>query len=378
MTEKRALLFLLLAALLLKTGYFLYGNRMAIFANEERPTVDAWFEIFSRNDSGWYRLIAEQGHHHVRPESLKGDWRNQSYYAFFPLFPLALAGIMALGLPFHLGGFVLVTALSLLAFYQLFRYLRLQGSTVQKSWQTVLLIMVFPFSYCFSVIYTESLFYLLLLAAFNSLARGKLGLFALWSALLVLVRPNGFIVIIPFALFHLAQTAWTDGKPGTLWKAGWQWVRQRSFLYFLASPLMLLSYCCYLRYMTGDFTAFATAQGAWGKSSQFPLWALKQTFTMGWKEAVEGTWTMLVMLLALVYMRRWPVWKSALFWLNTLLPLSAGSVQGMPRYTSILFPIHQQVATWFQGFRYGLLVFFCLILHALTFHFWCLGHPLSF
>lgn len=148
---------------------------------------------FSTWDAQHYLYLSENGYH-------GGQMSN----AFFPLFPLLI----------HLGTYVfqnsLVAALvianlaSIAGFYLLFKFVEERyGRATARD--TILLYLVFPTALFFTVPYSESLFLLLIASFFLLLFRGRPGWAAVPAALLPLARPEGALVILPFAVWYFIK-----------------------------------------------------------------------------------------------------------------------------------------------------------------------------
>lgn len=148
---------------------------------------------FSTWDAQHYLYLSETGYH-------PGEMSD----AFFPLFP----ALIHLATPiFHsslVAGLVLANVASLTGLYLLFKLvLQLHGPLAARD--TLLLYLAFPTAFFFSLIYTESLFLLLTASFFYLLFRRRLGWAAVPAALLPLARPEGALIIVPFAVFYAVE-----------------------------------------------------------------------------------------------------------------------------------------------------------------------------
>ena len=152
-------------------------------------------DVWARWDSDWFLRIAESWY----------DWPS-STPAFFPLYPLALAGVgRALGGHYVLGGVVVSAIAGGAAFVLLHRLTeRLRGMAVAD--RTIILLAVFPTSLFLTAVYSESLFLALAVGTFVLAERGRLGWAALVAGLALLTRSQGLALLPALALF-----AW-DGE----------------------------------------------------------------------------------------------------------------------------------------------------------------------
>ncbi len=124
--------------------------------------------------------------------------------AFFPLFPLLIR--LATGAVHDqlLAGFIVANLASLIGLYLLFELIReLHGRDVARN--SLLLYLAFPTAFFLSLIYTESLYLLLVSSFFLLLFRGRLGWAAIPAALLPLARPEGVLIVLPLAVYYLVE-----------------------------------------------------------------------------------------------------------------------------------------------------------------------------
>ena len=115
------------------------------------------WELFSHWDGEWYTKIATLGY------SYANDGQQHSV-AFYPLFPLLIRGLMALGMRVEVAG-VLINSLAFLgALLLVYFWVEERYDTGSAKWTTAVLAWC-PFSIFCTVIYTEGLFLLLTAAA---------------------------------------------------------------------------------------------------------------------------------------------------------------------------------------------------------------------
>lgn len=209
-------------------------------------------------DCGWYSNLALNGYDLVvRPPDGQANW------AFFPLTPLALAGIHAVsGLSIEASGFVLGQITIITAFlvarplfagnersYGLFGFFVLSG----------------PFSYAYSTGMSEPLFFLLVVGVFVALQRRNMLLVGILAALLTATRVTGLLIVIPIAL-QMAQESIATAKRG-----GPLRLSSTGLLALAVTPLGLCVYMLYLHLHVGDALAFAHIQSAWDRALGNPF-----------------------------------------------------------------------------------------------------------
>jgi hypothetical protein len=126
------------------------------------PFLEGW----TRWDGGWYVSIATQGYYFNPLE--------QSNVAFFPLYPLSIKLFMLLFKNPYLSG-IIVSNLAFLTgvtfFYKLLKEHIVKDE--EKSFWSILFLISFPYSFFFSAVYSESLFFMCAVICFYFAERKK-------------------------------------------------------------------------------------------------------------------------------------------------------------------------------------------------------------
>ncbi|MEA2361454.1 MAG: hypothetical protein QOD71_599 [Thermoleophilaceae bacterium] len=223
-----------------------------------------------RWDSGWYLGIAQSGYDGPQPRT-----------AFFPLYPLLtrIVGepIDALGLAglhsLEIAGVLVSLAALIVALYLLHRLTDLEmGADAADN--TVLLVALFPMSFFFSAIYSESLFLALTVGCVYFARRGWWWRAGALGALASATRSQGLLVLVPLAIIALYGPR-ADREPVSAPRLSWR-PRYRPSLpevsALLLVPLGLLAYLGYLRATTsyGALTPFKS-QEYWLREFRGPL-----------------------------------------------------------------------------------------------------------
>lgn len=220
-----------------------------------------FIDIWARWDSVWFLLIADEGY-------ARGD----NSTAFFPLYPLLIAAVKPLFLGNGvLAGMCISLACCLVAFYLLYRLVELDfdSGVAQRS---VLYLAIFPTSFFFQAIYSESLFLALTIGCLYLARRRELALACILGALATLTRSAGLLVLVPLAIMYLKDREWD-----------WRSLRPDA-LYLLLVPLGLGVWMLYLYLKFGDPWLFTQAQHYWLREFTFPLEGLYQ----GFKATISG------------------------------------------------------------------------------------------
>jgi 4-amino-4-deoxy-L-arabinose transferase-like glycosyltransferase len=307
----------------------------------QRP--HAFWDTFARFDSGWYEPIARDGYRYVEG--------GRSNIAFFPGYPMAMrfAGwVFPHSYERYFFGGILVSwicfALAMAALYYLAR-LDLPRPRARRA---VLLAAIFPFSFFFGAVYSESMFLLFTVLAFYGFRTRRWLLGGLSASIAIVTRVPG-ILMMPC----LAWLAWKHAQPT---------LRDRG----LAAAALVLSlagfawYCAFIYSLSGNpFEWIATIE-RWGYHPGGAPWAAPvglldkllmhpYTYLTSDPNAIYDTLygvTGLVFLgLTVVVWRRFGLAYGLFMLLSLWLPISSGVFEGVGRYCSVLFPAFIWMAT---------------------------------
>jgi Mannosyltransferase (PIG-V) len=232
----------LIAPLVCKTPPF-YGDSPPLGLTRGFLPKAGW-ELFSHWDGKWYSEIATLGYTYTD----NGRWHS---IAFYPLFPLLMRGLMALGMPVEISGVFINSLAFLAALVVLYFWVEEQYGRSVAMWTTALLAWC-PFSLFCTVIYTEGLFLWLTSSALRAFERGDYVWAGFWGALTTATRGPG-VALIPTFLF----VAWREKRTRLAYVA----------VFATAIGLLLFSLYCAIKF--GDHLAFVHVQKAWGQ----PRWS---------------------------------------------------------------------------------------------------------
>lgn len=202
---------------------------------------------WSRWDSAWYLQIARQGYFSAQST------------AFFPLYPVltSLLGHVFRG-NFALGGLLISLASCLGAFILLYKLVELDfGPGIAR--RTVLFLAIFPTSFFFQAIYTESLFLLLGIASLYAARRQRYLLAGCLGFLAALTRNTGLLLLLPLAIIYFKQH-----------HRNWRQIREDAI--FLLFPLAGLGlWMLYLGIHFRNPWLFSDVQQQWARQFISPL-----------------------------------------------------------------------------------------------------------
>jgi hypothetical protein len=282
-------------------------------------------------DCYWYGDVASHGYQaHPFTETFGGP-AGISNWAFFPAYPLLLsiAGYI-LPLPPAAIGMILSPLLTLGAV--LFAWPLFSGNR-RAYYLFAALLLAGPFTFYFSIAYSESLFLLLTVLGFVALQRRNYIGAGFAGAALAATRTVGVLFVLAIALDAMLELRRRPrdilGRPDII------------AAIFLA-PLGLFAFMAWLYLVTGDALAFAHIQRAWDRESINPATALWSGLfapaghldaTRGWAVAsVAG----LVLCAVLAMQKRWSM---ALFSALCLVLALTQGVESMLRFTVALAPL---------------------------------------
>ena len=338
------------------------------------------YSTFKKNDSYWYEKISENGYREIRdPKQLGYSNKEefiQSEWAFFPLYPATVNAVKntfnstwnqsALIISF-IFSFAAIIAMYLFTF----RTLEHRG----KSFYTCLLMMLFPFSFYISMFYTEALFLSLLIFSFLAISYQRPFVFILLSCLLVLVRPNGVVLLLPLFLYYLEKNRILQEK-SIQWKLLFHKKNLIGYGIFIFAPLVFLGYCFYQQSMTDHFFAFSAAQKGWYKEFMIPIFSFFRHGDAATQ--FNSVYTILIIILIGFTIKKMATSLKALTLISVLLPLCAGSVISMSRYISSIFPLFIVWGSSLYQSKFRWAVIACLaLLHFTSFYFWIINHPIG-
>jgi hypothetical protein len=338
------------------------------------PALDMWY----RWDAGFYATIATDGYKWFNERRPDADM------AFLPLYPLAVGAVMCasgcgytpyLSTCATVSGLIVSNIALLAATFLLYdlarrRFDRLVGLAAAA------LLLVSPGAIFFSGVYTESLFLLWAVLMLWLLERGQFGWAVGAACLAVLTRSVG-LALVPALVWHALSTLTLNPSPDRRVRLGeglnWSRLAPLSQVYspfgrggggegiprllLACMPLLVfIGYVLFAGLHVGEPLAYLSANEAlWGRDITRPPWeTLLAYFTSG-EVSLWGaplSWIDLVVFLVclsaaaviLRYDRAWGLF--ALF--AMLIPFVSGTLTGMPRFVTVIFPLYIVLAAWLR------------------------------
>jgi hypothetical protein len=274
-----------------------------------QPLLDA----AARWDSGFYLEIAQSGYRMSLGEV--------SSVAFFPLYPLLLRLFASVFGDFVLGGLVLNHLCFLMGLWVVFRFAQHRlGTGAARA--TVTMLCFFPTSFYFSVVYTESVFFMFNAMFFYALQKKHI---QLASGLALLACSTRFIGLL------LCLVLWLQ-----------IWSRPKAWLWAVLPVFATLSYMFFLQVIFADPIAFWTVQPAFGRDGFNPVLAISHSLEPVLRGEVVWNVFLDLGILALVLFCLPTIWRIqpsyALYaGLSLILPLFSGT-GSLSRYALVIVP----------------------------------------
>jgi hypothetical protein len=307
----------------------------------EQPS--AFWDPFTRYDSGWYYQIARNGYLFVAGGPPVGVGK-PGKIAYFPVYPLLTRFASRLfghtDPDIYFGG-ILVSWLSFaLAMVMLF-YLARLDLPQRRAERAALLAAIFPFSFFFGMVYTEALFLLLTVASFYAFRTRRWLLGGVCGGLATATRVTGILMIVP-----LAWIAWRT--VGT---------NRRDHILALVGLLLVTigigAYSIYVYQLSGNPFEWAASITRWGYHPGGRPWMMPvrlvgellthpyrylSTDKMALYDTLYGVTGILFACAIPFVWYRFGAAYGLFMLLNLWLPLSSGVFEGVGRYCSVLFP----------------------------------------
>ena len=302
-----------------------------------------------RWDAGWYVGLAAGGYR------WDGRLDRNARIAFFPAYPMS---VRAVGRVLHLPqreppwlwcGAILSTIYFWLALAYLHRLAEMWIGAARAG-PAILIAALYPFSFFFGQMYSESLFLLCAVAGTFYVMNGQPAR-AFWFGLVAgLTRPTGVLV----SLLLIGAALWARRNRPADARAN----SSITTLFAIASPALGTAlYSIYLRWLTGHWLAWLTAQEGWGRTIQDPMMLVTSVATSlravgltGYVharpyDAINLAAALFAFAMLFLIWRRLGLWMTLFAAASLLAPLRVGGLVSMERYTAVIFPMFLAYAT---------------------------------
>lgn len=311
-------LFLFLVAAVAPLVIPVIGNNFTLTDTEMQYKLPYWIWSFGNFDGVHYLRIAMVG------------YKFRFTQVFFPFYPLLIKIITPFSLKNYLLAGLLVSnisfLLSLIVFYKLIT--KIYNSKIAL-W-SIIFLLSFPTSFYFGAVYTEGLFFLMIISSFYLLAQNKN-----WQAAIIGILASGTRLVGVFlCLSTFSKKPYKSRAP------------------LLLIPLGLIFYMGYLQFNFNNAFYFLTAQSAFGQNREtakiillpqvFYRWTNQLLTTHGLvfaNSAFELSTTIFAIILLIIGLKTikkdWIIFSICAI----ITPTLTGSLASMPRYVLVAFPI---------------------------------------
>jgi hypothetical protein len=292
-----------------------------------------WLNGWARWDAGWYKDIADSGY------ALAPRFDEQRNVVFFPLYPLMIRAFRLVTQHTGVAG-LLVSNLSFVAALLLLFSLVKSLYSIETAKLTLVFVTVFPFSFYFSALYAEALFFALVVASFFFAHRSQWALAAFCAALAGATRVAGITLLLGLGVLYFEQIDFQVRRI------------RADILWLLIVPLGVVAYALYLGNRFDAPLIFATARAVDVWSHDFG----EAIRTLSYQALLTGNFQMMHLfnllisvasiLLVLLCWRKLP--KAYVIWSLAYFILSAfGNWFNLGRYMIPAFPIYIAAALLF-------------------------------
>lgn len=176
--------------LLIIFSYFLLPfSRSSYLSNFHLGNTINLSTAFSTWDAQHYLSLAQSGYK-----------SNSQSDRFFPVFPFTIHLLSPI-LGLVGSGLFIANLASFVGFIYFYLFAKEFLKSQEKAYVSLVTFLIFPTSFFFSIIYSESVFLCFMMIAFYYLYKRKIYITALTSIFLPLIRPTGIFVIVPFILY---------------------------------------------------------------------------------------------------------------------------------------------------------------------------------
>ncbi|TSC88433.1 MAG: hypothetical protein G01um101416_101 [Microgenomates group bacterium Gr01-1014_16] len=277
--------------------------------------------------------------------------------AFFPLYPKLLSLLNSIFKNFTVTGILISSISFLFGVYLFSKLISLDHPGPVRKW-TLIALFIFPVSFFFTSVYTEGLFFFLVIGSFYSARRSRWWLAGIFGFLAAYTRLAG-IFFLPALI------------------AEW-WLQKKSFkalIPLILIPLGLLLYMSFLQRTTGDSLAFIHVQKLFGQGRSDKIillyqvfWRyLKMIFTVNRADPLFLT-ILLEFITGLTFgiISIYSLFKQRLSYsvfnlLSFIIPTLTGTFTSLPRYVLVCFPAFIILGTWLhQTSKLNRLVYFSI------------------
>lgn len=303
---------------------FLGGNYANYIKN---PLFWAWGNF----DGQRYTSIAQNGY-------------GTGELVYFPVYPILIKFLSTIFgnslFTLNLIGQVLSNLFFIISLFGIYKLIRIDFSEKIAN-ITIISLLLFPTSFYFATVYTESLFFALLVWIFYFARRKKWLLASVLGIIISATRVIGVFVLLSVAIEWFIQK------------------KEKNILNLpvvvLTIPAGLLGYMYYIYKKTGDFLAFYSEQAHEGEHRSTHIITLPQVyyrylfeifpnlslnyFPTVFTTSLEFVLSTLFLIVSVILFFKTRLSYAIYAFIGVLIPTFLGSFSSMPRYVLVIFPV---------------------------------------
>lgn len=300
--------------------------------------LNAWTQY----DAAAYLDIANNGYN--------DNFMSIGNYQWWPLLPMFINFLAIIMHPVG-AGFLVANLAFLGSVYYLYKLLK-DDIGRDTAYNTVLYMMIYPTTYFFSAIYSESLYLFFTVAAIYYAKKSNWKWAWGMGALSALTRIFGLFIVIPLGYLYLKERGWTLRH--------WKWSNLNKEMWWaLLIPLALLMFMGQMYALTGNPIMFVDHSGTSNRHMAMPFTLVYDEVVMwmdsNWFYRGYHTYNLFIYLsfvLAAILGFKVLPWEYALFLgYSVFIPTISTPIQGFTRYSLVMFPAfmvlyHYQKKEW--------------------------------
>jgi len=297
-----------------------------------------YLNVWNQSDTPYYIGIAVNGYDYINPSP---------DVAFLPVYPLMIRFAQIIFPNPIVAGLIVSHICFFFVLLLLYQIIWRQFDDQEMAQRTVLYVSLFPTTFYFSSVYTESLFLLLVLLIIWTYQKGWWWVSVLIGMFASATRVPGLLVIILPVVEWGTQNGFkfTTVTHKSMWliilhglKRDWY-----KLLAFLCIPLGFMIYQVMLILQSGIVDIYFQGQSQFGNSIGFPWDTIALTFdnitgAPRYFLVINLFLTGIFFMMLVVIYRRVPLSWIIYGFASLLLPLSTGPLLGLMRFILVVFP----------------------------------------
>ena len=184
---------------LLFTGVYLF---VMVLENRKYGLLESFKELWFKWDSNGYLRIAENWY------STVGDEKYD--IALYPLYPILIKAANNLINNYFLSGLFVSNIFLIIGLIFLYKLVKLEFGLEKTAFDSVKYLLIFPFSFFFSIVYTESVFFTLSVLTIYFIRKKSWYIGGVFGLLASFSRNQGLLLLVPVFIELIADIPWKE------------------------------------------------------------------------------------------------------------------------------------------------------------------------